>query len=416
VTTPAVPLAQPALVGLSAGQELGLACAQAESFGRLLAPLAAGHDRHESFSPTLLTLLKEQGVWSAVHGRDGAHPGLAVQCAWAEALAAACPATAILVQSQMTLAHTLLLGGTPSAQDVVADMRRGLITGWGLTEAGAGSDVLAMTSTATLAGDSYVIRGSKRFISNAGMAGLYLVFARTAPEHSSRAISAFLVPADAEGLSVPRHERKLGLRASCTGDVIFDDVRVGADALVGGIGDGVSLALNTLRWSRPLIGAVSLGIARGAYEALRVLIGSQPGGLAVLSGARQDDGHRVADLAIAIAAARALLYDVAGRADEEGSLPAVWEASASKTFCSDLAVRVVCEALVIAGRAAVKPGAPLERYFRDAKVTQIFEGTNQIQRNAIVKALPSFSGSGPANARPAAVGKAGPHPTSEATR
>ena len=380
------------LAGPSPGEDLASARLHAESFRRLLDPLAAGHDRNERFSPRLLTLLKEQGVWSAVHGSAGGHPSLAVQCAWAEALAAACPATAILVQSQMTLAHTLALAGTPSARALVDEMRRGAITGWGLTEADAGSDVLSMRSTATRDGDSYIINGSKRFISNAGMATQYLIFARTAPERSSRAISGFLVPADADGFSIPRHERKLGLRASPTGDLIFDDVRVRADALIGGVGDGVSLALNTLQWSRPLIGAVGLGIARGAYEALCDLIGSEPGGVSVLSGARQDDGHGVADLVIEIAAARSLLYDVARRADEEGTLPAVWEASASKTFCTDVAMRVVCEALVIGGRAAVKPGARLERYFRDAKVTQIFEGTNQIQRNAIVKNLPTFSG------------------------
>jgi butyryl-CoA dehydrogenase len=388
---PVPPVSQRSLAGPSVAQDLDSARVQAQSFGRLLAPLAAGHDRRERFSPQLLTLLKEQGVWLAVHGGPGAHPSLSVQCAWAETLAAACPATAILVQSQMTLAHTLALGGTPSGLALVEQMRRGVITGWGLTEADAGSDVLSMASTATLDGDSYIISGSKRFISNAGIASDYLIFARTAPERSSRAISAFLVPAGADGLSIPRHERKLGLRASPTGDLIFDDVRVRADALIGGVGDGVRLALDTLRWSRPLIGAVGLGIARGAYQALRDLIASDPNGVSGLSGPHQDVGHRVADLVIEIAAARCLLYDVARRADEEGTLPAVWEASASKTFCTDVAMRVVCEALAIGGRAAVEPGAALERYFRDAKVTQIFEGTNQIQRNAIVKNLPSFS-------------------------
>lgn len=388
--TAAPPLAQPRPVKPAAGQDRDTAATQAESFGRLLAPMAAGHDRNERFSPTLLSLLRDQGVWSAVHGTAGTQPGLAAQCAWAEALAAVCPATAILVQSQMTLAHTLALGGTPSAVALVEQMRRGVITGWALTEADAGSDVLSMRATATPDGDTYRINGSKRFISNAGLATQYLVFARTAPERSSRAISAFLVSADAAGLSTPRLERKLGLRASPTGDLILDDVRVRADALVGGVGDGVRLALNTLQWSRPLIGAVGLGIARGAYQALRDLIGSAPGGLGALSGARQDVGHRVADLAIEIAAARALLYEVAGRADEQAELPPVWEASASKTFCTDVAMRVVCEALAIGGRAAVRPGAALERGFRDAKVTQIFEGTNQIQRNAIVKNLPSF--------------------------
>lgn len=384
-------LTQRPLAGPSVDEDLDSARAEAESFRRLLAPLAAGHDRNERFSPNLLTLLKDQGVWLAVHGCAGARPSLTVQCAWAEALAAACPATAILVQSQMTLAHTLALGGTPSALALVDAMRQGVITGWGLTEAEAGSDVLSMRSTATLDGDSYIINGSKRFISNAGIAKQYLIFARTAPERSSRAISGFLVPADADGLSIPRHERKLGLRASPTGDLVLDEVRVPADALIGGIGDGVPLALNTLRWSRPLIGAVGLGIARGAYEALRDLIASHPKGVALLSGPQQDVGHRLADLVIEIAAARSLLYDVARTADEQGTLPAVWEASASKTFCTDVAMRVVSEALALGGRTAVQPGAQLERCFRDAKVTQIFEGTNQIQRNAIVKNLPSFS-------------------------
>jgi len=372
-------------------EDLESARVQAESFRLLLAPLAADHDRRERFSPGLFRLLKEQGVWLAVHGSARARPRLSVQCAWAEALAAACPATAILVQSQMTLAHTLALGGTPSALALVDQLRQGVITGWALTEPDAGSDVLSLATTATPEGDTYIINGSKRFISNAGIAQHYLIFARTAPQRSSRAISAFLVAAGADGLSIPRHERKLGLRACPTGDLILEDVRVRADALVGGIGDGVGLALNTLRWSRPLIGAVGVGIARGAYEALGELIGSDPDGVGLLSGPRQDDGHRVADLVIQIAAARSLLYDVARRADDQAAPPAVWEASASKTFCSDVAMAVVSEALAIGGRAAVEPGAALERSFRDAKVTAIFEGTNQIQRNAIVKNLPSFS-------------------------
>jgi len=384
-------LTQRSLAAPSIGADLDSARADAESFGRLIAPLAAGHDRDERFSPKLPALLKEQGVWLAVLGSRGAHPSLTIQCAWAEALAAVCPATAILVQSQMTVAHTLVLGGPPSGLALVDEMRQGVITGWGLTEADAGSDILGMRTTATLDRDSYIINGSKRFISNVGIASQYLIFARTEPERSSRALSGFLIPADADGLSIPRHERKLGLRGSPTGDLIVEDVRVPADALIGGIGDGVPLALNTLRWSRPLIGAVGLGIARGAYEALRFLIASDPNGVSHLSGPRQDVGHRVADLVIEIAAARSLLYDVARRADEGGTLPAIWEASASKTFCSDVAMRVVSEALALGGRAAVAPGAQLERYFRDAKVTQIFEGTNQIQRNAIVKNLPSFS-------------------------
>lgn len=377
-------------VGDSANrEELEEARGRAKAFGQALEPLAEEHDRLERFSPALFDMLTDYAVWPSVHGDGPDGPSLAAQCAWAEAIATACPSTAILVQSQMTVAHTLVLAGSPAGLALVNDMRAGVITGWGLTEADAGSDIVSMRTVAERVADEYVISGSKRFISNAGLAEHYLVFARTSEERSSRAISAFLVHADAPGLTIPRHERKLGLRASATGDLILENVRVPATALIGEIGSGVPLALDTLRWSRPLIGAVGLGVARGAYQALRKLI-VEEGGISAFSAELQDRGHRLADLVIQINAARALLYDVALRADDEHSLPAVWEASAVKTFCTDVAMHVVSEALLLGGKAAVAPGATLQRFFRDAKVTQIFEGTNQIQRNAIVKNLPSF--------------------------
>lgn len=364
---------------------------QARDFALALEPLAEEHDRLERFSGALFDLLEEHAVWGKVHGEAGTAPSLSAQCAWAEAIATTCTSTAILVQSQMTVAHTLVLAGSQVGLDLVDDMRKGTVTGWGLTEPDAGSDILSMRTTATPHGDEYVITGSKRFISNAGLAEHYLVFARTAPERSSRAISAFLVKADAPGLSIPRLERKLGLRASTTGDLSLVNVRVPATALVGELGAGVRLALDTLRWSRPLIGAVGLGVARGAYQALLAAIADNDGAISALSDNHQDRGHRLADLAIQISAARALLYDVALRSDESQTLPAVWEASASKTFCTDVAMRVASEALLLGGKAGIAPGAKLQRSFRDAKVTQIFEGTNQIQRNAIVKNLPTFS-------------------------
>jgi len=360
---------------------------EAERFAALLAGYSEKMDRLEKFDPEVISLLKDHEVWKAVHGSMGAEANLTTQCRWIEALAARCTSTAVLVQSQLTVGHTILLSGSRNAGELLEEMRGGTIWGWGLTEAEAGSDIMSMKTTARREGSEYVIRGSKRFISNAGIATRYLVFARTKPERSSRSISAFVVPSDSAGLSISRYEHKMGLRASPTGDVVLDDVRVPATSAIGDLGEGVGLALSTLRWSRPLIGAVSVGVARGAFEELMKVVGPSEAELRELTSSHQSKGHSLADLLIQVFAARALLYDVTTRADLTGELPAMWEASSTKAFCSEVAMKVASEALEVAGRKAVAVDAPLQRYYRDAKILQIFEGTNQIQKNAIMKEL-----------------------------
>ncbi|NNN18984.1 MAG: acyl-CoA dehydrogenase [Acidimicrobiaceae bacterium] len=360
---------------------------EAERFAALLAGYSEKMDRMEMFDPEVIALLKEHRVWKAVHGDNGQEATLTHQCRWIEALAARCTSTAVFVQSQLTVGHTILLSNSPLAGHLLNEMREGTIWGWGLTEAEAGSDILSMKTSARKEGDEFVISGNKRFISNAGIATRYLVFARTSPERSSKSISAFVVPSDTPGLAIARYEHKMGLRASPTGDVVLDDVRVPSASLVGEIGEGVGLALSTLRWSRPLIGAVSVGVARGAFEHLIKVVGPTDRELRVLTSKHQARGHKLADLLMQVFAARTLLYDVTTRADRNGELPPMWEASSVKAFCSDVAMKVANEALEVAGREAVGVDAPLQRYYRDAKILQIFEGTNQIQKNAIMKEL-----------------------------
>ncbi|MDA8080427.1 MAG: acyl-CoA dehydrogenase family protein [Actinomycetota bacterium] len=360
---------------------------EAERFAALLAGYPEQMDRMERFDPEVVSLLRNHEVWRAVHGSNGVETDLTTQCRWIEALASRCTSTAVLVQSQLTVGHTILLSGSPMAGELLEEMRNGTIWGWGLTEAEAGSDILSMKTTAHQEGSEYVIRGSKRFISNAGIATRYLVFARTKAERGSKSISAFVVPSDSLGLSIARYEHKMGLRASPTGDVVLDDVRVPASSAIGNIGEGVGLALSTLRWSRPLIGAVSVGVARGAFEELLRVVGPSNDELRKLTTLHQAKGHKIAELLMQVFAARALLYDVTTRADSSGELPAMWEASSTKAFCSEVAMKVASEALEVAGREAVAVGAPLQRYYRDAKILQIFEGTNQIQKNAIMKEL-----------------------------
>ena len=361
--------------------------ALAEAIAARIRPYAELMDEEEAFAPEVLELLEAEKVWRSVHGDSVGSAALGDQCRWIEAIATSCTSTAVLVQSQLTVAHTLELSGTAGVEPLLDEMREGVIWGWGLTEPEAGSDILSMSTTARREGSDFVLRGSKRFISNAGMSRYYLVFARTSTERNSRSLSAFVVPAESEGLTVARYESKMGLRASRTGDLALDDVRVPASALVGEVGAGFGLAINTLRWSRPLIGAVSLGVARGAFAELAAQVAPDAEALRRLGDQEQGRGHQVADLLLQLTAASALLYEVADRADTEGVLPPMWRASAAKAFCSDTAMRIAGAAVELAGPGAAAEGSRLGRYFRDAKVLQIFEGTNQIQKNAIVREL-----------------------------
>jgi alkylation response protein AidB-like acyl-CoA dehydrogenase len=255
------------------------------------------------------------------------------------------------------------------------------LAAFALSEAQAGSDPSAMRTTARADGDDWVINGSKSWISNAGVADTYVVFAVT--DREKRRVTAFLVEADRPGFAVAGYEHKLGIRGSPTGTLAFEDVRVPAENVIGEVGRGMAVALGTLERSRLGAGAQAVGIAQGAldyavaYARERIAFGTP---IIELQGMQ----FKLADMQTGTAAARELLHraarlaDVAPRPDDL----AMWT-SMAKLFASDNAMRVTVEAVQVLGGAGYVNDHPLERMMRDAKITQIYEGTNEIQRVVI---------------------------------
>ena len=254
-----------------------------------------------------------------------------------------------------------------------------------LSEADAGSDVAAIRCRATKDGDTYVLSGTKYWITNAGISDTYTVFAKTDPEAGHRGISCFLVEAD-WGVTVAKHEDKMGLRGSPTGEIILDDVRVPAENLVGEEGAGFGISMHSLDRNRPIIGAQAVGIAQGAidcaaaYMKERTAFGAP---IADLQGLR----FMLADMAIQNEAARSLVYRSCAMVDDDptGDLSAV--GAMAKCFATDTAMSVTTDAVQLLGGNGYTKDFPVERFMRDAKITQIYEGTNQIQRVVIAKHL-----------------------------
>ena len=252
-----------------------------------------------------------------------------------------------------------------------------------LSEAEAGSDVASMTTRAERDGDEYVINGRKQWITNAGISDYYVVFAKTDRSAGHRGISAFVVEKDMPGFSVGKLEHKLGIRASPTGEVILEDVRVPAENLVGEEGKGFYYAMGTFDWSRPAIGAQAVGIAQGAldysvgYMSERKTFGQQ---LTNYQGLQ----FMVADMSMLTEAARALVYQASAMIDTAN--PNLTKmASMAKCFAGDTAMKVTTDAVQLLGGYGFTKDFPVERMFRDAKITQIYEGTNQIQRMVIAR-------------------------------
>jgi len=256
------------------------------------------------------------------------------------------------------------------------------IGAYALTEAGSGSDARAMRTTARREGDEWVIDGSKRFITNAGVAHTYVTFARTGDT-----ISAFIVEQDAPGFSVSRIEPKMGIKGSTTGELQYDACRVPAAALIGQEGDGFRIAMRVLDRSRPGIGAQALGIAQAALDyALRYATERETFGKPIAE--HQGIQFMLADMAVRVEAARGLLYDVGAMLDAGIDGPKVTKAAAmAKLACSDAAMAVTTDAVQILGGYGYIEEYPVERMMRDAKITQIYEGTNQIQRLVIAREL-----------------------------
>jgi alkylation response protein AidB-like acyl-CoA dehydrogenase len=244
-----------------------------------------------------------------------------------------------------------------------------------------------MLTSARRDGDEYVLDGGKRFITNAGVAHVYVVFAKTDPAAGHDGISAFVVEADAPGFSVGRIEPKMGIKGSTTGEVFFDGCRVPAANLLGGEGEGFRLAMRILDRSRPGIGAQGLGLAQGATDyALEYARSRETMGKPIAQ--HQLIAGMLADMETRCEAARGLLYKVGRMIDEGDTGPELTKLSAmAKLYCTDTAMAVTTDAVQVLGGYGYIAEYPVERMMRDAKITQIYEGTNQIQRLVIAREM-----------------------------
>jgi alkylation response protein AidB-like acyl-CoA dehydrogenase len=302
-----------------------------------------------------------------------------------EELSRASGSVGIIVSAHTSLGcNPLYLAGTPEQQDrYLKPMASGEVLGaYGLTEPGAGSDSRGTRTRAHRDGDEWILNGSKRFITNAGVAGTYIVTAVTDREADSGKISAFIVEADTPGFSIGRMEEKMGLHASNTGELIFEDCRVPAANLLGEEGEGDKLFLKTLDGGRIGIGAMALGLAQAAYEAASAYAKER----------RQFDrpiasfqgvAFKIADMAVGIDAARLLVYRAAWLKD--CGKPYTTEAAMAKLFASEVARQVTNDAIQVHGGYGYVTEYHVERYLRDAKLTEIGEGTSEIQRLVIAR-------------------------------
>ncbi|QFK73019.1 acyl-CoA dehydrogenase [Pradoshia sp. D12] len=253
-----------------------------------------------------------------------------------------------------------------------------------LTEPSAGSDAGSLKSRAVRKNGEYIVNGSKIFITNGGEADVYIVFASTDPSKRNKGISAFIVDKDTPGLIIGKDENKMGLHGSRTVQLIFEDMRVPAENLLGEEGQGMSIALNNLNTGRIGIAAQALGIAEGAFQhAVQYAKNRSQFGKPI--SAQQGIGFKLADMGTMVEASKLLVYQAA--ALKSSNQPCTKEASMAKLFASRTAVEVATEAIQVFGGYGYTEEYPVERYFRDAKVTEIYEGTSEIQRIVISKHL-----------------------------
>jgi Acyl-CoA dehydrogenases len=259
------------------------------------------------------------------------------------------------------------------------------LAAFGLTEANAGSDALSMKTTAIKDGDHYVLNGTKQWITNGENAEIYTIIAKTNPAKGARGLTAFIVEKGTPGFTFGKHEDKMGIRASSTTELVFQDCKVPAVNVLSREGMGAVVTITTLNNSRPGVGAQALGIAAGAledaikYSRERVQFGAPISSFQAVQ-------HMLADMATQIEAARALMYATA-RTIDAGEKKFAKESAMTKLFCSDVAMKVTVDALQVMGGYGYMREYPMEKRMRDAKITQIYEGTNQIQRNEIALAL-----------------------------
>ncbi|HLM37363.1 MAG TPA: acyl-CoA dehydrogenase family protein [Gaiellaceae bacterium] len=356
-----------------------------------VAPRAAEIDKSAEFPWDMVELLREHDLFGLPfeeeHGGTGT--GALMVLVAIEELSKVCATTGLLLAVQELGSLGLKLAGTDEQKSRwLPRLASGeWLPAYALTEPGSGSDSAAMRTEASREGGEYVLNGAKRFITNAGVAELYTVFAKTDPAAGHAGISAFVVEASAPGFEVGRIEPKMGIKGSTTGEIFFNDCRVSADNLLGEEGEGFRLAMRILDRSRPGIGAQGLGLAQGATDyALEYAKSRETMGKPIAE--HQLIAATLADMETKCEAARGLLYKCGQVIDEGGDGADLTKISAmAKLYCTDVAMEVTTDAVQILGGYGYIQEYPVERMMRDAKITQIYEGTNQIQRLVIAREM-----------------------------
>jgi butyryl-CoA dehydrogenase len=352
-------------------------------------PTASERDEEERFDRTLFEKMAELGLtgipWPEEYGGIGSD--YLAYCIAIEELSRVDASIGVTLSAHTSLAGWPIykFGSEEQKQKYLRPMAEGRKIGaYGLTEPGSGSDASAMKTTARQDGDDYILNGSKIFITNGGEADIYVVFAMMEPEKKHRGISAFIVESGFEGFSVGKKEKKLGIRSSPTTEIIFEDCRVPKENLLGNEGDGFKIAMMTLDGGRNGIAAQAVGIAQGALDAAIAYAKERHQfGKPII--ANQGISFKLADMATGVEAARLLTYQAAWL--ESQGLPYGKASAMSKLFAGDTAMKVTIEAVQVFGGYGFTKDYPVERFMRDAKITQIYEGTQEIQKLVISRML-----------------------------
>jgi alkylation response protein AidB-like acyl-CoA dehydrogenase len=380
-------LEHPALTTLS--EEEAIFAAAVRRFAEAkLRPLAAEMDRENHLRPEVVPALFEMGLMAieVPEALGGAGGNFFLSVLAIEELARVDPSVAVVCDVQNTLVvNAIRRWGSPEQQErLLAQLASGTVGAYALSEAGSGSDAFALACRAEDRGDHFRLEGRKLWITNGAEAGLFLVFATVDPAAGYRGITCFAVERETAGFSIPRKEDKLGIRASSTCELVFEGVRVPRANVLGEIGRGYKVAIETLNEGRIGIGAQMVGLGRGALEgALAYVQEREQFGtrLAEFQAVR----HRLARCATDLEAARLLVYNAARLHD--AGLPFLREAAMAKWFASEVAERVASESLELFGGIGFTKECPAEKYLRDAKIGKIYEGTSFIQLETIAKSL-----------------------------
>lgn len=352
-------------------------------------PVREELDEKEQFPWEIMKVLAQSDLFGLFIPEEygGLGKGGLELCIAVEELSRACLGVSTSYAANALGTYPILLFGTDGQKkkflpDIAAGKR---LVAFGLTEANAGSDAAGIQTTAKLEGSEYVLNGTKQWITNGGEAEIYTIIAMTDRAKGARGASAFIVEKGTPGFQFGKKEKKMGIRASVTRELIFDNCKIPKDKIIGKEGLGFIVAMRTLDNSRTGVGAQGVGVAQGAFdEAVKFARQRVQFGHPIIS--FQAVQHMLADMAIEIEAARALVYSVA-RYIDSGTKDVSKESAIAKVFATDVGMRVTTNAVQVMGGSGYMREYPVEKMMRDAKILQIYEGTNQIQRNVIGQAL-----------------------------